>query len=392
MIVVGVASFFADMVHEGAHSTNGSFLEAFGASAIVVAVISGVGEWLGYMVRLVSGFAADRSGRYWRWTLLGHLVNMAAVPALALAGSWQVAAPLIVLERIGKGLRNPPRDAMLSFAGNLTGQGRTFAIREGIDQMGAVAGPLLVALILLLTHGSFRVAYAWLAIPGVLCLVTFLVARRIFPRPQDFEPPVLREVPVVRRGLRGFPRSYWLYLGAMGFVAFGYADFNLIAWHLAMSGFDIVLIPLLYALAMAMAGLSAFIFGHLMDRLGLRVLIAAVALASVFAPLVFLGRPGFAVVAAGMLLWGVGFGIQDSLMSAPVASMIRDPSSRAWAFGVFNASYGTAWMLGTLVIGLLLYEGALVALVAVSVGVQLLAVPTLALTGRRMREDVSAQG
>lgn len=390
VVAVGVASFFADLVHEGAHSTNGSFLEAFGASALAVAVISGLGEWLGYMVRLVSGYASDRSGHYWLWTLAGHLINVAAVPALALVGSWQAAAPLIVLERVGKGMRNPPRDAMLSFAGTITGQGRAFAIREAIDQSGAVLGPLLVALVLLLTRDSFRTAYAWLAVPGALCLATFLVARRLFPRPADFEPPAWRQPVAARRGVRSFPSSYWLYLGGMGLVAFGYADFNLVAWHLAIDGFDIVLIPVLYAVAMAMAGASAFVFGQLMDRRGLPILMIAVTIAAAFPPLLFLGHLGFGLIALGMALWGVGYGIQDSIMSAPVANMIRDPASRAWAFGVFNAGYGTAWLLGTIVIGVLLYTGSLLALVAVSMGAQLLALPVLALTGRRMRTDAAS--
>ncbi len=121
VVMIGVASFFADMVHEGAHSTNGTWLSVFGASALAVAVISGVGEWCGYLVRLVSGYRSDRTGHYWLWTIVGHVVNCGAVPTLALVGSWQAAAPLIVLERVGKGMRNPPRDAMLAHAGTVSG-------------------------------------------------------------------------------------------------------------------------------------------------------------------------------------------------------------------------------------------------------------------------------
>ncbi len=385
--MVGVASFFADMVHEGAHSTNGTWLSVFGASALAVAVISGVGEWCGYLIRLVSGYASDRSGHYWLWTIGGHVVNCGAVPALALIGSWQAAAPLIVLERVGKGMRNPPRDAMLAHAGTTAGQGRVFAIREGIDQIGAVLGPLLVAFVLASRHDGFRLAYALLLAPGVLCVATFVWGWRRFPTPRSFEAQADGEEPVVpgqvrRLGLREFPSAFWLYLAAMGLVAFGYADFNLIAWRMYQHHMDVVTIPILYAVAMATAGSSASVFGRWMDRRGLPVLMVAVVIAACSPPLLFLGNPSVGLSVAGMALWGVGYGIQDSLMSAPVATVIRDPRARSWAFGVFNACYGCAWAMGSIVLGALLYTRSVVALVAVAMCAQLLALPMLAAAGR----------
>lgn len=382
VLVVAVASLFADMTHEAAHSTNGAFLTKLGASALAVAVISGLGEWCGYLVRLVSGSMSDRSRRYWRWTIGGHVVNMAAVPVLALVDSWQMAAVFIVLERIGKGLRNPPRDTMLSYAGTQTGEGHAFAIREAIDQIGAVTGPLMVALVLALT-GSFHLAYALLLVPGVLCIVGLLVGRRFFPNPrsmeQGHEPAASAPAPA-----RGYPVPFWLYLASMALVAFGYADFNLIAFHLVKTGHPASLMPVLYSIAMATAGTSAFLFGRLLDRAGLPILMVAVILSCGFAPLLFLSG-GLLAIVVGIVLWGVGFGIQDSLMSAPVADMIHDPGRRGRAFGIFNATYGTGWFLGSCALGALLYTKSPDGLVVVSIVAQLLALPLLAFTGRLMR-------
>lgn len=391
--MIGVGSFFADMVHEGAHSTNGTYLSAFGASALAVAIISGAGEWLGYLVRLVSGYASDRSGRYWLWTVVGHIVNLGAVPALALVGSWEAAAPLILLERIGKGIRNPPRDAMLAHVGTTQGQGRVFAIREGIDQMGAVLGPLLVAFVLASRNHGFRLAYALLLIPAVLCVGVFVWGWHRFPHPRSFEAGAEeawqadRAPAGARLGIRYFPTSFWLYLGAMAVVAFGYADFNLIAFRMWQHHMSIAIVPVLYTVAMASAGLSAFIFGRLMDSRGLPVLMIAVVLAACSPPLLFLGQPSLGVSIVGLALWGIGYGVQDSLMSAPVADAVHDPRARSWAFGVFNAGYGTAWLLGSIVLGVLLYTGAVAVLVIVAMVAQLIALPLLAAAGRQIRVE-----
>jgi MFS family permease len=374
VVIIGVVSLFSDMTYEAARGTNGSFLAALGATSIAVGLISGFGELLGYLVRLISGPLASRSGRYWLWTGIGYLVNLLAVPALALANHWELAAALIIAERIGKGLRNPPRDAMLSNAGSVIGQGWAFALREALDQAGALVGPLLVALILFL-RGSFHLAYACLLIPAVLSLLSLAVARRLFPRPQAMERSARRPTPATN-----FPAAFWIYVVAMGLVAFGYADFNLISFHLEKVGDPSGVIPLLYAAAMATAGASALLIGRWFDRAGLRAIVVAAVLSTLFAPLVFLGNLGAAAV--GVALWGIGMGIQDSLMSAPLATMIH-AEARARAFGVFNALYGVAWFTGSGLLGFL-YGRSIPALVGVSITAQLLAVVVLVIGARRI--------
>jgi len=152
VVMVGVMSFFADFTYEGSRSVIGPYLGTLGAGALAISVISGLGEFLGYGLRLFSGRAADRTGRYWPITISGYVVQMAAVPLLALAGNWEVAALLIIAERVGKATRSPPRDAMLSHAAKEIGYGWGFAVHEALDQFGATFGPLLVALVLAVSN------------------------------------------------------------------------------------------------------------------------------------------------------------------------------------------------------------------------------------------------
>lgn len=368
VVLIGVVSLFSDMTYEAARGINGAFLAVLGASAVVVGVISGFGELAGYLVRLGSGYIAGRTGRYWLWTGIGYVVNLFAAPAMALAGNWQVAVALIILERIGKGIRNPPRDAMLSNAGSVIGQGWAFALREGLDQTGALIGPLAVGVILFMRSGAFRFAYAWLLVPAVLSLVVLAISRAQFPNPGLME----RKSPL-SAAPAGLPRAFWLYLAAMALMAVGYADFNLISFHLQRVGDPTGAIPILYAVAMGAAAVSALVFGRWFDRWGLPSLMLAALLSAAFAPFAFLGNLALAVV--GVALWGVGMGVQDSIMSAPVSVMVH-ADRRAYAFGVFNALYGVAWFVGSAAMGAL-YSYSLLALVVFSVLAQLAAAVVL---------------
>jgi len=367
------------MTYEAARGINGAFLAVLGASAVVVGVSSGLAELLGYLVRLGSGYVAGRTGRYWLWTGIGYVVNLFAAPAMALAGNWQVAVLLIIAERIGKGIRNPPRDAMLSNAGSVIGQGWAFALREGLDQTGALIGPLAVGVILFFRSGAFRVAYAWLVVPAVLSLVVLAISRSRFPNPRLMEAPE-RSGPAPR----SLPKAFWLYLAAMALMAIGYADFNLISFHLQRSGEPTAAIPLLYALAMGAAAISALIFGRWFDRWGMPSLMLAAILSAGFAPFAFLGNLG--VAAIGVALWGVGMGIQDSIMSAPISVMVHS-HQRAYAFGIFNALYGVAWFVGSAALGII-YSYSIPALVIFSVVAQLGTVVVLF----SMRKRVAAAG
>lgn len=375
VVLIGVLSLFADMTYEGARAINGPFLAVLGATGTAVGVISGLGELLGYLVRLLSGYVSSRTGRYWLVAGIGYVVNLLAVPLLALAGNWQVAAILMTFERVGKGLRNPPRDAMLSHAGTVIGPGWAFALREALDQTGAMVGPLAMAAILYF-GGAYRTGYAFLLIPALVSLVVLAAGRRLYPNPRELE---TREEAAFRGP--GLPRAFWIYLASMSLIALGYADFTLVAFHLEKTSLASAGgIPVLYAVAMAVSGASALVFGRWFDRGGLPVLAFAVVLSAFFAPFVFLG--GFALAVVGMVLWGIGMGIQDSLMSAPLVEMVS-AERRAYAYGIFNACYGVAWFIGSALLGVLYDHASIFGVVVFSVAIQLAATPVLIVVGRR---------
>lgn len=160
VLLVGITSLFADLTHEGSRSVIGPYLAVLGASGAVVGIVAGLGEFAGYGLRLVSGRLADRTQKFWPITIAGYVIQMVAVPALALTRSWPAAALLIIAERAGRATRNPPRDVMLSHAGQeLGGYGWVFGVHEALDQLGALLGPLIVAFLLARVTHNYRVAF-----------------------------------------------------------------------------------------------------------------------------------------------------------------------------------------------------------------------------------------
>ncbi len=374
VLLVGVMSFFADFTYEGSRSVIGPFLGTLGAGALAISVISGLGEFLGYGLRLFSGRGADRTGRYWPITISGYVVQMAAVPLLALAGSWQVAAVLIIAERVGKATRNPPRDAMLSHAAAEMGYGWAFGVHEALDQFGALFGPLLVALVLAVSNHDYRLAFAALAVPAVVTVSLVLVARRFFPQPRDLS------AGPAEVSTTGLPRVFWVYLAGAALAAAGLADFPLIAFHLSAARIvSEPVVPVFYAVAMAVSGTGSLIFGRLFDRAGIGVLIPLTVAGAAYVPLVFLGGTWAAL--AGVALWGLAMGVQESIIPAAVAPMVS-ADRRASAYGLFTGGYGTAWVLGSVLIGLL-FGVSLGAVTAFAVVAQLAAIPLLVAVRRR---------
>lgn len=345
IVLLGLTSLFGDMTYEGARGITGPFLGTLGATGAIVATVAGAGELFGYGLRWLSGVLADRTRRYWTITLGGYAINLLAVPALALTGTWQAAAVLIVLERAGRAIRTPARDAMLSHAGRELGRtGWAYGLHEAMDQTGATLGPLIVSFVVW-WRGDYRLAFAWLLVPAIAALSVLTAARFKYPRPQDLE--VSTTAPVLPTGRR----DLMLFLMATMLIAAGYADFPLIAFHLAK---DQVIapawIPALYSLGNAAAGGAALWLGRAYDRNGLGVLIHATLIPALFAPLVMLGDGKAAVV--GMVLWGIGFGAHDTLLRAGIADRVAK-EQRASLLGTFNACYGLAWFAGSALLGLL---------------------------------------
>ncbi|WP_020502507.1 MFS transporter [Sciscionella marina] len=375
VIVVGVMSFFADFTYEGSRSILGQYLGLLGAGTLTIAVISGLGELLGYGLRLLSGPGADRTGWYWPITIGGYVLQMSAVPLLALATSWQFAAVLVILERIGKAIRNPPRDAMLSHAAAGMGYGWAFGIHEALDQFGAMIGPLVIALALAVSAHDYRLAFAVLAVPAALMLALLVAARFLYPRPQDFE-----STNTATNG-PGHPRMFRVYVVATALVAMGFADFPVMAFHFQQNGVPTVITPIFYASAMAVSGAGSLAFGRLFDRVGIGLLVPLTVIAAVYAPLAFLG--GFWPSLIGSCLWGLGIGVHESIIPAAVGSMVP-PARRASAYGILTGSYGIAWFAGSVAIGALIGVS-FPAVVSFSVAIQLAAIPLLLVVRRERR-------
>lgn len=375
VMLIGIVSLFADMTYEGARSINGPYLAILGASGAVVGIASGLGELTGYLLRLVSGYFSDKTGRYWAITFFGYLVNLIAVPLLALAGDWPLAVALMILERIGKGVRVPPRDAMLSYATKRMGRGWGFGVHEALDQIGAILGPLMVAIVLYAKDG-YRTGYIALLIPALLALGVLAIARFLYPRPQDLE------ISQKELQVQGFTRLFWSYIAAASLIAAGFADFPLIAYHFEKASVVTpALVPVFYAVAMGVDAVAAMVFGRLFDRIGLSIMMIVALISAFFAPLVFLGSRYPALL--GMALWGVGMGAQESIMRAVVANIVS-AERRSFAYGVFNTAYGIFWFLGSLLIGVL-YDISIPALVVFSVTAQLASIPIFYSLRRQIR-------
>ncbi|KTD36359.1 major facilitator superfamily transporter [Legionella nautarum] len=377
VILLSTVSLFADMTYEGARSITGPYLALLGANAAVVGFVAGFGEFVGYSLRIVSGYLADRRGQYWAITIVGYILNLLAVPLLALAGYWPIAATLMIVERIGKAIRVPPRDAMLSHAGQKLGMGWVFGLHEAIDQIGGMLGPLIVATVLYFQQG-YQESFALLLIPALIALTLLIFARSQYPHPQALE--------IKRDQLepKGMDSSFWLYLLAAAFIAAGFADFPLVAYHFQKTNLLSPLwIPISYAFAMGLNSISAPVFGLFYDRKGFIILILATAISALFAPLVFLGNAAMAFV--GIALWSIGVSAHETLMRAIVANMIPK-EKRSSAYGLFNTGYGISWFLGSYLMGIL-YDISINLLVVFSIIIQLSALPILWLVMNKMKSS-----
>lgn len=365
VILIGIVSLFSDMTHEGARAITGQFLGMLGASATVVGFIAGFGELMGYTIRLASGIIADKTKQYWTITFIGYFINLLAVPALALAGSWQIAAVLMILERTGRAIRNPSRDVMLSHASSSIGHGKAFGVHEALDQIGAVMGPLIVGAVFFFS-GNYSKSFGILLIPALIALTILVVARLNYPRTEHLEDK--NNTPK----LASTKKFYWIYLVAVSLIAAGFADYPLIAFHFNKTGqVTTQWIPVMYAIAMGVDALAALLLGRLFDKHGIKVLIGSTLLSLLFAPLVFMGN--FYTAIAGMVCWGVGMAAQESVVRA-VLSSILPSDKKATGFGVFNATFGLFWFLGSFLMGWL-YDISIIWLIVFSVVMQLASIP-----------------
>jgi len=360
IVAVGVVSLFADMTYEGAHSIMGAFLSDLGADAFQVGLIAGLGEMIAASLRFFSGRFIDRTRAYWPVAILGYALNLLVIPAIAFATTWKAVAILVVIERTGKALRGPARDVLLSQATGEVGHGWGFGIHSAMDQTGAVLGPLMMVLVVARTH-QFAPGFLLLGVSAALALGSLLLARAFHP---------VKGEPPKSKGPQPLPSVFWMYVTAAGFLAFGFVDWPLLAMHLRRTALvGPALIPLLFAGAMGVEGLTALLFGRLYDRFGVIVLVVGTMISMFSLPLGFLGGP--LAVAAGVACWATGLGAQDAALRSGIAEVVS-MNKRGNAFGSFNGVFGVAWFLGSVTQGLL-YDRSLPGLIAVGMAAQLVA-------------------
>lgn len=393
ILLFSIVSLLSDMTHEGAASIRGAYLSLLGASAATIGFVSGFGELVGYSLRFLFGKLADKSKRYWLLTIVGYAVDVLAVPALALVGEhgWIFAAGLIVIERMGKAIKKPAKNTLISFAASQEGAGKSFALEEMLDQIGAFLGPVLLYVVMLFqTEGStfqiYSFCFAILLAPALATLGMLFFTKRKFPHPERFEPEPTEYVPF------RLDRRFLLYLGGISLFAFGFIDYSLIVMHVSRTFVSISsslsettslvnskTLPLLYAGAMLVDAAAAMVFGLLYDRKGARVLILSTALSAPFAILVF-GFSSIGALLVGVAMWGVGMGAQESILKAAVAGIVPK-ASRATGYGIFECVFGVCWFFGSWLLGAL-YDRSIPAMIAVSVGAQLAAIPLYYLSSK----------
>jgi MFS family permease len=376
IVCLGVVSLFADMTYEGAHSVIGPLLKDLGATATQVGIIAGLGEMIAASLRYFSGRLADRTRAYWTITTLGYFLNLVVVPGLAFAGSWQAAALLVVAERTGKSLRGPARDVLLSEATEVVGHGSGFGIHAAMDQTGAVLGPLLVAGSVARTH-HFGPAFLWLALPAMGAFIALVFARAISPYKGTPPKEVKRQ---------NLPSVFWIYVAAASLLALGFVDFPLLAYHFEKNSITSPEgIPLLYAAAMGIVGLTALIFGRLFDRYGIQVIVFGILVSLLTLPFGFLGGKIGAYISVAC--WATGLGAQDATLRSGISQVVS-MNKRGTAFGAFNGIYGVLWFFGSVAMGVL-YDHSLMALVVFGMLAQLLSAGLFVWLRRPLAESIN---
>lgn len=381
----GLVSMLMDVVYEGALSVQGPLLASLGATAATVGAISGLGEATSLMGRLVTGPLADRIGRYWLFAIAGYAITAIAVPAMGLAGSVAAVGALVVLERMGKAVRTPSRDAMISHASAAVGRGKGFALHELMDQVGATLGPLIVSSILVATGGEYGKALGVMLLPGAAAIAVLLFLRKKNPDPSRFEygdqaaardglagdSPIRRDAAPARIGARELPASFWAYSLFCGFALVGVATFAVLSFHMvSVHVVDESFVPVVYAIAMLVDGAAAMVTGALYDKMGPKTLLS-LPLLSALIPL-FAYSDQASLVMVGVLIWGVTTGIQESTMRAYVADLLPS-SQRATGYGCFALVVGAGTMLGGMIAGWLYGVGGAAAIIPFTFAIEAIA-------------------
>ena len=398
IVIFGIISLFSDSIFEGARSVNGPYLETLGADAALVGLVAGLAELLGYLVRLATGAWADRTKSYWAFTIAGYAA-LATVPLLALTGVWQAAALFIVLERVGKAIRSPSKDTILSSATKQVGTGFGFGLHQAMDQIGAILGPLVFTLVFALggsaraSVAEYQGAFRWLALPFGLLMAILLLAYFRMPDPQAFEPAVPRA-----REEDKLTRTFWLYVAFTFVATLGFASWALLGFHFKSKGIlTDAEIPLFYAIAMGVDGAASVLVGLGYDRLKKRErrengglgLLVIIPILSVLIPILgFSSSKGLAMAAAAV--WGLVMGTHETIMKSAIAD-ITPLKKRGTGYGIFNTAYGLGIFVGSASMGLL-YDLSLAWVMALAVAAEAAALVVFAFLRRETSKPAVRTG
>jgi MFS family permease len=358
IILFGIISLLGDIIYEGARSIYGPYTKSIGMDIALVGLITGLAEFFGYFLRLVSGYLADKSKGHWTFTIIGYFL-LISVPLMALSSSWQIISVFIIFERIGKAIRSPAKDTILSSATKQIGTGFGFAIHEAMDQLGAIVGPLIFSLVLLLTKKSqgeivaYKKAFLAMSIPFLILMVTVIISKIKVPNPEKFE---IEDKNTEEK----LSKTFWLYsaftvLTTMGFISFAILGYFFKEKNI-LNDFQI---PFFYAIAMGVDAVAALIIGRLYDKVktrhnnvkaGLKTLIV-IPILTIFIPILsFTGKYWAAI--SSIMLWGVVMGCHETIMKSAIADLTH-LKKRGTGYGIFNTFYGIAFFVAGSLFGLL---------------------------------------
>ncbi|MEW6086944.1 MAG: MFS transporter [bacterium] len=380
IILFGIVSLFGDIVYEGARSVYGPFAKTIGMDIALLGLITGMAEFLGYFIRFVSGYLSDKTRAYWIFTILGYGM-LASIPLMSMASGWQVAAVFIICERLGKAVRSPARDTILSQATKQIGTGWGFALHEAMDQIGAFLGPLIFTAIFLVgtntekTVSDYHKGFALLWMPFIIVMITVMIAFFKMPDPERFETkPDLKNPP------DKLSKVFWLYTVFTFITTLGFVSFVILGYHFKDKNITSdAQIPMFYSIAMGIDAISALIIGKIYDRLkeshnderaGLITLIIIPLFTLLIPILGFIDNVLFIVIS--VVLWGVVMGIHETIMKSSIADLTHF-KKRGVGYGIFNTAYGLAMFFGSLLMGVL-YNINVTLIILFVVGVELIAV------------------
>ncbi len=339
IILLGLVSLFGDVTYEGIRSVIGPYFAILGASAFVVGIFSGFGEFLGYGLRIISGYVADKTKYYWHFTFLGYGLIF-FLPMLGLTNSWKIALIFVFLERIGKAIRSPARDTILSYATKKVGRGIGFGIHELLDQIGAVLGPLTFSFVLFLNLGyknGFKIFY----LPAIFILLFLILAKKEYPKLEKYEE---EEKTDLENKKIFFYYSFFVLFSVIGFLTF-----PIIAYHIKIFNlFSDKYIPLFYTFAMLIDAAVAPVVGKLYDKKGLKILIT-IPILTVLIPFFALTKIKFLII-VGILLWGIVMAFHEVILRAAIVDL-TSINKRGRSYGIFNTIYGIGFFVGGTLFG-----------------------------------------